>query len=267
MATPSDLIRVAAAEVGTGTGRKYWEYFGGTYVSPSITPYCARFVSWCLIKANVTCEGFPRSVAIDRRDGFERMVEPEDLRPGDVVGFDWDYDRTGDHVGIVEDRDAVDASIITFEGNTGGGRVLRCTRRLYQCTIGVRPYFEDSTSPAKEQGLLDLDGIAGFNTISLAQEQLITPVDGVISGQRSANDRYRRNVWAVEHGTSGSPMVAELQRRVGAGVDGHWGEDTSRRLQLVLKDMGYYTGPIDCDFAHHSVVAWQRSLNDRRWVA
>jgi hypothetical protein len=36
-------------------------------------------------------------------------------------------------------------------------------------------------------------------------------------------------------------------------------------LQLALKDWGYYGGGIDGDFAHHSVRALQRSINDGRW--
>ena len=259
MATPSDLIRVAAAEVGTGTGRKYWEYFGGTYVSPSITPYCARFVSWCLIKANVTCEGFPRSVALDRRDGFERMVEPEDLRPGDVVGFDWDYDRRGDHVGIVVAVEGDVVTIDTIEGNTAGGKVARCTRYVYQCTVGVRPNYTGVS--------LAVDGWAGKQTITALQEALGTYADGVLSDQLASHDRYRRNVWAIEHGAGhdGSACVRALQERIGAHVDGDWGEETTKRLQLVLQDMGLYTGGIDGDFGQHSVKALQRSLNDKRW--
>ena len=56
-----------------------------------------------------------------------------------------------------------------------------------------------------------------------------------------------------------------LQERIGAHVDGDWGEETTKRLQLVLQDMGLYTGGIDGDFGQHSVKALQRSLNDKRW--
>ena len=41
------------------------------------------------------------------------MIEPNDLAMGDGVGFDWDGDRRGDHVGLVEDGDSYSLSIIT----------------------------------------------------------------------------------------------------------------------------------------------------------
>jgi hypothetical protein len=55
-----------------------------------------------------------------------------------------------------------------------------------------------------------------------------TGSDGVISDQLAAHDRFRRSVWAVEHGNGrkGSALVRAVQRRVGANVDGDWGENT-----------------------------------------
>lgn len=277
MPRPEDLLAVASAEVGysrwadpeqgTKYGRWYAKITGSPYYATNGVPYCAMYTSYCLDKAHVQCEGFPRAVAIDRRDGFNRMVEPKDLQAGDVVGFDWDSDHTGDHVGIVKERFGDYVRIGTYEGNTGNGEVRECIRHISQCTIGVRPYYDESSSPAKESGRLDVDGVAGPNTISYWQEQLVTPVDGVISDQYEENDKYRRNVWSVEHGQGyyGSALVKAIQRRVGTEVDDQWGEDTSRQIQALLKHWGYYNGLIDGDFAHHSVCALQQSLNDERW--
>ena len=287
MATASDLIRVAQSQVGysrwddpeqgTKYGRWYASITGSPYFGTNGVAYCAMFVSWCLDHANVQCEGFPRAVAIDRRDGFNRMVEPCDLQPGDVVGFDWDSDKTGDHVGIVVARVGDMVTIRTIEGNTSGGRVAECERNVGQCTIGVRPYFDESSSPAKEAGRLDVDGICGPNTVSYWQEQVGTPVDGSIWDQPADNDRWRRNVWAVEHGrgNEGSALVRAVQWTLASkgydlgpdGIDGIWGYYFSSALQCHLKKMGYYGGDIDHDFAQHSVRALQRSLNDRRWMA
>lgn len=265
MATPQDLIAVAKGELGAKSGKKYWDwYFGGTweYVDGYTTPFCAVGESWCLWRANVSCEGHPRSVAIDRRDGFKRMVEPTDLKPGDIVGFDWDYDRRGDHVGIFVEWVERGTSFRTIEFNTSNGACSYCIRYCYQVTIGVRPDYDDTPMP-----LIDVDGSAGPLTISAWQDQLGTGTDGIISDQRHDHDKYRRNVWSIEHGSgyAGSDLVRKVQRITGAIVDGDWGENTSRMLQLWLKDKGYYDGPIDCDFGQHSVKALQRSINDRVW--
>jgi hypothetical protein len=48
-------------------------------------------------------------------------------------------------------------------------------------------------------------------------------------------------------------------------MDGCWGYNFTEAMQLTLREMGYYTGNIDHDFAHHSVEALQLSLNDGKW--
>ena len=285
MPSASDLLRVAQAEVGysrwddpqpgTKYGRWYADVTGSPYYGASGVPYCAMFVSWCLAKAGVQCEGFPRAVAIDRRDGFQRMVEPRDLQPGDVVGFDWDTDHKGDHVGIVESRDGGVVTIATIEGNTAPGVVARCTRYVSQCTVGVRPFYDGAASPAKEAGLLDVDGVGGHNTVTRWQDAMGTGSDGTISDQPESNDKWHRNVWAVEHGTgeSGSPLVYAVQWKLSGlgydlgpdGCDGLWGAYFSSALQGYLRRLGYYGGGIDSDFGQHSVKALQQSLNDGKW--
>ena len=279
MATAQDLLRVAEGEVGysrwddpqpgTKYGRWYAQITGSPYFGESGVPYCAMYVSWCLATAGVQCDGFPRAVAIDPRDGFNRMVQPSNLQPGDPVGFDWDGDHTGDHVGITIARQGGTLLIDTFEGNTGGGRVLRCERNISQVTCGVRPYFDDATSPAKDAGLLDVDGVAGYNTIKGVQKAAGTSVDGVLSGQYYSEDRYRRNVWAVDHNNegSGSDAVYALQCKFRSkgiyhgSMDRCWGYNFTDAMQRYLKELGYYTGGFDHDFAHHSVEALQMALN------
>lgn len=284
--TVEDVLRVAAGEVGysrwddpeegTKYGRWYAKLTNSPYFGKSGVPYCAMWVSWVFFTAGVQCEGFPRAVAIDTRDGFSRMVTPQNLQPGDAVGFDWDSDHTGDHVGIVKSRVGDYVTIRTYEGNTGNGEVKECVRHISQVTCGVRPYYKDSTSPAKGAGRLDVDGVAGPNTISEWQRQMGTAVDGVISEQIEKHDRYRRNVWSVEHYPrgyiddyyDGSQLVAAVQKACGLTgwmVDGDWGELTTNAIQRKLKSWGYYTGAIDGDFGHHSVESLQRSLNDGKW--
>lgn len=285
MATAEDVIRIAEKEVGynrwddplpgTKYGRWYAGITGSPYFGESGVPYCAMFVSWVLAQAGAQCEGFPRAVAIDRRDGFTRMVEPSALKPADPVGFDWGTDRKGDHVGIVVDRSLTLAVIDTYEGNTGNGQVLRCVRPLSQCTIGVRPYYDESSNPAKDAGLLDVDGVAGPNTIYKWQEDMRSGADGKIDDQPAVNDRWHRNVWVIDHGSGedGSPLIRSVQWVLAGkgydlgpdGIDGLWGYYFTGALQSYLKKLGYYTGGIDHDFAQHSVKALQKSINDGKW--
>lgn len=146
MATASDLLRVARAEVGTTSGRKYWDaYWRGSwsYVDGDTTPYCACFVSWCLAQAGVTAPHFPSAVAFDQRDDLGgRSVSRWDLQPGDLVAFDWDHDGSGDHVGIVEAAHG-NGTYTTIEGNTSGGVVARRTRYASQIVCGIAPRYSE----------------------------------------------------------------------------------------------------------------------------
>lgn len=155
MATASDVMRIATNEIGTDTGRKYWDwYWGGSwgYVDGGSTPWCACFVSWCLAQAGVNCEGFPRAVAIDPRDGFARLIEAQNMEYGDPVGFDWDGDTTGDHIGFFEKWVEKGYSFYAIEGNTGNGVVARKLRYVSQVTCAVRPFYESEPKPCQEPG-------------------------------------------------------------------------------------------------------------------
>ena len=282
MATPADVLRVASGEIGynrwddpeqgTKYGRWYADITGSPWFGTNGVPYCAMFVSWVLAHAGVDCEGFPRAVAIDRRDGFSRMVEPGDLKAGDVLGFDWDADHKGDHVGIVESHEGGVITITTIEGNTGNAEVKRCQRYTSQVTCGVRPYYDGSGNPADEAGMLDVDGACGPKTVMVWQARMGTDQDGVISGQLADEDAYRPNVWALEHGDGGSALVMAVQRYLKSrghyrgSLDGCWGRQTSLGIQRYLAETGHYDGPLDGITGHHTVQAIQRSLNDGKWI-
>lgn len=101
MATPNDLLRIAAGEVGysrwddpqpgTKYGRWYAEMTGTPYFGTSGVPFCAMFVSWVLNKAGVKCNYFPSAIAFDERDKGDlgnSYVNKYHLKPGDVIAFD-----------------------------------------------------------------------------------------------------------------------------------------------------------------------------------
>lgn len=269
MATVEDILNVARGELGTTSGKKYWDaYFGGGYVNGSVTPWCACFTSWLLQQVDVYCPGFPRAVAIDAHDDFDgRGVSKWSLQPGDMLGFDWDGDSWGDHIGIVE---WIDGGIAhTIEGNTSGGRVARCSRSIASVvTNGVRPFYDDSPAARK----LEVDGYIGPATIREWQRQMGSPyVDGIISGQKQG---FYQHFWAVERdqvdfdgGSGDSWMVREMQKRIGVGQDGVWGPVTSKALQKWLQGKGYDIGSAGCDgyVGRDTAKALQRSLNDKAW--
>ena len=122
-----------------------------------VGPWCAMFVTWCyetnkLRNSPTFVRGekyayVPYIVADARnkRNGL-RVVGADNVIPGDLVCYDWQWNDEFDHVGIFERWAEGSGSTFTaIEGNTSisndsnGGEVMRRTRRVPdQSTVFVR---------------------------------------------------------------------------------------------------------------------------------
>lgn len=280
-----DVMRVAYGELGyyapddPERGSKYgrWmaELTGEDWLAgPSVEIWwCCIWVSWVLYHAKVRCAGFPSQntdVALSN-GAAAHLVDKSCIQRGDVLIFDWNWDTDAtDHIGFAV-GEPYDGCVDTIEGNVGNA-VGERTRDLSTIRYVVRPDYsgqgqtasDDVTRPDYDAEL-DVDGYGGHFTVHKMQERLGVWADGIISCQDERNWEHRTGILAVEHEDGdGSPTVRELQRRVGARVDGYWGEETSRKTQEWLISHGYPCGPagIDGYFGHDSVCAMQTYLND-----
>ena len=123
----SDIVKVAASQLGNVGGRPYWSWYGfGSRVE-----WCACFVSWCANECGMIESGSvpkfaycPSGVAWFKAAGrwLPAGTEPS---PGDIVFFDWQGDGVSDHVGIVESCNG--STVSTIEGNSDDA----CTRSSY----------------------------------------------------------------------------------------------------------------------------------------
>lgn len=163
MATPTDVLRVAAGEIGysrwddpaegTRYGRWFAEHTGSSYYGQNGVPYCAMFVSWVFDRAGQPMPGLPTascSVIVSNNRGTSRSVSIRDAEPGDVILFDWNPSAGdgADHVGIVEKN--CGSYVQTIEGNTSsgssgsqsnGGGVYRRTRDWSTVYAVYRPEY------------------------------------------------------------------------------------------------------------------------------
>ncbi len=119
----SILRQTAVSELGNDGDEKYWKWYG----FDSHTSWCACFVSWCLDKCYdeppkfASCTQFLRWFKENRR-----LYSPNtDPVPGMIIFFDWDGDRSADHMGIVDGAD--DGDVFVIEGNSGN----KCVRNSY----------------------------------------------------------------------------------------------------------------------------------------
>lgn len=144
MATAEKVLDWARSQIGNN-GRKYWDHYKGegTYVNGDVTPYCAFYVSYGLEFNGVPCAWFPNGYAPDSYDVPNDWISKYSLKPGDVVGFDWDDDYRGDHTGFVES--VHDWGCVCIEGNTSGGIVDR-KQRLWSVILGgIRPKYTNGS--------------------------------------------------------------------------------------------------------------------------
>jgi len=130
----SELIAIAEKEVGTKTGKKYWEeYFGTSFKNGDATPWCGTFVTWCykhaglynLIKGIKNLAYVPSYTAYANKNNL--WVSTKSAKPGDIIIF-----GSSSHVGLV--KKVSGNTIITIEGNTGSTTNGEVKEKTY--TIG-----------------------------------------------------------------------------------------------------------------------------------
>lgn len=203
MGTSSQLLDWAAKQIGTVGGSKYWYDVYGW--SGNGLPWCAVFVSDALKQTNTKCNYFPSTVAFDRTDMGRigsAWVDKYNLKPGDLLAFDWDGDGSGDHVGIVE-KVLGSGVYQTIEGNVSNS----CGRRTrYASSIigGIRPSYTGSSSKEEED-------LYSFSTVKKGSKNNTVKI-----------------------------MQAALNVRNSAGleVDGYFGPVTDERLRSFQKKKG-----------------------------
>lgn len=97
----ANIINIASSKIGC---RYWWGKSGPDYFD------CSGLVYWTLNQAGITV---PRLTA----DGFAnygRSISVKELQVGDLIAFDWDWDKKADHVAIY----AGDNFIIHANGNS-----------------------------------------------------------------------------------------------------------------------------------------------------
>lgn len=217
MATSEQLLDWARNQIGTVGGSKYWQQVYGW--SGGGLPWCAVFDSAALKAVGVKCNYFPSTMAFDKRDSSvigNALVDKYNLKPGDMVSFDWDGDNGGDHVGIVEK--VISSGVYqTIEGNVSNS-VGRRTRYASNIICGIRPQY--SNAAAKEEQVYAFSTVkkgSKNNTVKLLQAAL----------------NVRNNAGLYIDGIFGpvtDTAVRNFQKKVGIVVDGICGPVTWGKL-------------------------------------
>lgn len=136
------VIDIAQKEVGTKTGKKYWEaYFGTTFKNGNSTPWCGTFVTWCFKKAGLYSliediedygnlgyvPSYTKYANAQKKKGNNMWVSASKAKAGDIIIF-----GSSSHVGLV--KSVVGNIITTIEGNTGTTSKGEVKEKTYSLT-------------------------------------------------------------------------------------------------------------------------------------
>lgn len=123
----SNIVNVAASQIGNVGGQPYWSWYGFS----GRVEWCACFISWCADQCGYIDAGIipkfsyvPDGVAYFQSKG-QWQGGSYTPKAGDIIFFTWGGDGSADHVGFVEN--VTDGTVNTIEGNTTDS----CARRSY----------------------------------------------------------------------------------------------------------------------------------------
>ena len=145
-----------------------------------IDDWCASFVSVVLYRNgyNEICEcSVPRMIALAKKHGIykDKSYKP---KIGDVIVFDWDDTKDGDHVGIITNVNG--GLIITREGNVSNDF---CDRHIYTDDERITCYFaipyEDEKPKDKKPKYKSIDDV----------------VNGIIKGDFGNGEERKENLY------------------------------------------------------------------------
>lgn len=282
MATAKDVMTVAIGEIG------YMEYPANSNRTKYGKEYGADGVAWCCIwdwwifkhaKASELFYDGKKTAYVPTLDTWgvskKQTVSKASGQYGDIVIFDFNHNKSGDHTGVIEKKNS-DGSYTTIEGNTSmtsqdnGGKVMKRVRYQSDILRIIRPkYSGKSTSPSTSTttSKINVDGLWGKDTTKKSQKMLGTVQDGIVSGQETDCKKYLEaclvNSWSFSKTGKGSSMVKAIQKLVGATQDGICGPKTVKALQKFLTNKGYSLGDIDGYMGVKTVTAWQKYVNSK----
>ena len=128
----ANALKAAKSQVGvkesppnSNRGPMVDEFLAASGLRGQAEPWCAAFVTWCYKQAGYELHGYntaycPAWLQRCRTSPEIVQVLPKNVRPGDVVLFDWQRDAIADHIGFVTSR-VKHGEFQTVEGNTSTG--------------------------------------------------------------------------------------------------------------------------------------------------
>ena len=284
-----DIIEIAKTQIGytegTNNDNKYGAYFGKNHEA-----WCAWFVSWCAVQANISDGILHRQSVASPFEGYFNIPHHHNDKsyfpqPGDIVFYGPNSEGNHYHTGIVETVNPNTGYITTIEGNTNtdgspeGYIVCRQTRYYrgssiccygspnYQNSAPSAPtYTEPPTAPVvsvdKKIGLVNED-----ITISFSAERVSYYWIGIYcDGDLYTNVNVYDNEYIISYPWVGKyDIVVEAKNNCGSKTGyasfklGHEGDYIPSDFSVSTdKSIAYRNEPITFTFSADDA--------DRYWI-
>jgi hypothetical protein len=261
MGTAQQVVDLARQHIGYVEGPRNNETKFGAWSGYNFQPWCGSFINWLFHSTGTHGEPSvvwtPGGANSYKSKGRLLPRNSGDVRPGDVVFFDWGGSQnTGaiDHVGLVE---AVlpDGRIQTIEGNTsstdrgsqsnGGGVWRRVRPRGVIAGFGRPNYAADNNSPHNPNSNIDWVAVKKYAAAVLQNELKFVGTlrrgskgSQVVTLQKALN--LITGAALVEDGDFGNAThaaVVSFQKFFKLASDGVVGSQTKAMLLVCLENI------------------------------
>lgn len=258
MGTAAQAIELARQQIGYIEGPRDNETKYGAWSGYNFQPWCGSWTNWILHFSGTT--GEPSSVwtpgGAQSYQKLGRWISRNspDVRPGDIVYFDWGGSQQTsriDHVALVE-APLPDGRIQTIEGNTsptdagsqgnGGGCWRRIRSRGVIVGFGRPNYSADNLSPWNPSTNVDWPKLRKFIAAGLHKE--VGGISLLRQGSKGPQVTTLQNALNLVTGTALSPdgdfgpstraAVVSFQKFFRLNSDGVVGPQTKAMLQVCL---------------------------------
>jgi hypothetical protein len=258
MGTAKQALDLARLQIGYIEGPRNNETKYGAWSGYNFQPWCGSWTNWILHFSGTT--GEPSSVwtpgGAQSYQKLGRWIQrgSADVRPGDLVFFDWGGSTLAskvDHIGIVE-APLPDGRIQTIEGNTspsdagsqgnGGGCWRRIRPRGVIAGFGRPNYTPDNSPPWNPSSNVDWVKLRKFVAAALHNEiaGIVTVKPGMKNGQVAVVQKALNLVTGAalaedgDFGPSTRAAVVSFQKFFKLSPDGVVGPKTKSMLQVCL---------------------------------
>ena len=219
------VIQIAQREIGYKEGKNNANKYSKDLYNKS-QEWCADFVHWCLKQAGLESL-FPDSSYVptianwyDSKKQYKNSLSFKgDYTPktGDIILFDYNYNSTSDHIGLVEKVEG--DKVYTIEGNKDN-QVKRCVYTLSSRAIRAYCVLNYPTEVNKQE------------------DKQINGQVAII--QKTINDRYGFNI-VVDNlygQQTKKALIKALQKEIGVVVDGIFGNQTKSHCPSLKNGSG-----------------------------